>query len=429
MNCREAQENLVECFDCEPSPALRAHLAACNGCAREYAAFQISAAIIARSTAVQASPGFKERVMNEIANTSAQAPSRRFMHRFTLPRLALAGTAAFLVLMAAPLFTTSGKQQALQLMAQSVQSMAGVDSVHITARMRTLPRENFEYINPQEDWVPLEIWKQFGNMPRWRVEKPGRVAAMDGTSSVLFMKPDRAVRGGVRTGFLDWLDMLLDTGAVMDTEMRSARAGTSSLKVARAGTTEVVTVTRKAQGEFTNDWLRNKGITSADQTRIYRFDAATHRLAAMQIVLHANGKDTPVFEITGMRYNDALDPALFTVALPENVNWSVDAADMPVTETLPRNAKEAAKLLFESLAASDWKRARMVIPDSRVADTYGQAYGGLKLISLGEPFQSGLYPGWFVPYEIQLKSGGVKKHNLALKNLNQAQRWVLDGGL
>jgi hypothetical protein len=48
---------------------------------------------------------------------------------------------------------------------------------------------------------------------------------------------------------------------------------------------------------------------------------------------------------------------------------------------------------------------------------------------LGDPFQSGQYPGWFVPYEIRLKSGEVKKHNLAIRNGNPAKHWLVDGGI
>ena len=61
------------------------------------------------------------------------------------------------------------------------------------------------------------------------------------------------------------------------------------------------------------------------------------------------------------------------------------------------------------------------------------AAGGLPLefptISLGEPFQSAGYAGWFVPYEIKLKSGGTKKHNLAIRNDNPAHRFQFDGGI
>ncbi|UCG57848.1 MAG: hypothetical protein JSU70_23655, partial [Phycisphaerales bacterium] len=55
--------------------------------------------------------------------------------------------------------------------------------------------------------------------------------------------------------------------------------------------------------------------------------------------------------------------------------------------------------------------------------------GGLEIISIGEPFKSGRYPGWFIPYEIKLSSGGVRKHNLAVRNDNPAKRYVVDGGI
>jgi hypothetical protein len=50
------------------------------------------------------------------------------------------------------------------------------------------------------------------------------------------------------------------------------------------------------------------------------------------------------------------------------------------------------------------------------------------VISVGEPFQSGLYAGYFVPYEIRLRDGTVKKYKLAVRNDNPAHRWVVDGG-
>ncbi|MHC4063858.1 MAG: hypothetical protein ACYSUI_05080, partial [Planctomycetota bacterium] len=55
--------------------------------------------------------------------------------------------------------------------------------------------------------------------------------------------------------------------------------------------------------------------------------------------------------------------------------------------------------------------------------------GGSEVISIGAPFQSGQYGGWFVPYEIKLRSGETKKHKLALRNDNPAHRYVVDGGI
>lgn len=48
---------------------------------------------------------------------------------------------------------------------------------------------------------------------------------------------------------------------------------------------------------------------------------------------------------------------------------------------------------------------------------------------LGEPFEAWPYGGWFVPYEIRLPNGDVRKWNLAVRNDNPAHRYVVDGGL
>jgi hypothetical protein len=90
--------------------------------------------------------------------------------------------------------------------------------------------------------------------------------------------------------------------------------------------------------------------------------------------------------------------------------------------------KQVAEAFFEACATEDWEKARKFWV-GKIDDRVKRGLGGLKVVSIGEPFQSKPYPGWFVPYEITLKSGETKKHNLAVRNDNPAKRWVLDGGL
>jgi hypothetical protein len=56
-------------------------------------------------------------------------------------------------------------------------------------------------------------------------------------------------------------------------------------------------------------------------------------------------------------------------------------------------------------------------------------YGGLTVISIGEPFKSGVYAGYFVPYTIRLRKGENKSYKLAVRNDNPERRWVVDGGI
>jgi hypothetical protein len=55
--------------------------------------------------------------------------------------------------------------------------------------------------------------------------------------------------------------------------------------------------------------------------------------------------------------------------------------------------------------------------------------GGVEILSIGEPFQSETYPGWFVPYEIKQRDGHIRKLNLALKRDKKTNRWIVDGGI
>ena len=119
---------------------------------------------------------------------------------------------------------------------------------------------------------------------------------------------------------------------------------------------------------------------------------------------------------------------MFTFDLPANVNWMVGADEKKAPSVTLDGPRAAASFFFDALAREDWDAALEVSYGTRVSDVVKRVYGGMQVISLGEPFKSGLYPGYFVPYEIRLKNGYVKKHNLAVRNDNKAHRWMMDGG-
>jgi len=88
-----------------------------------------------------------------------------------------------------------------------------------------------------------------------------------------------------------------------------------------------------------------------------------------------------------------------------------------------------AEAFFHACEDENWDEVKKFWPVSDIPQRIKDILGGLKLISLGDPFQSGRYPGWFVPYEIRFRNGSVKKMNLAVRNDNPAKRYVFDGGL
>jgi hypothetical protein len=411
-------------------PELREHLADCGYCAAEFEETVNAVATIQPIGRVCASPDFKERTMRRLARELNAAQAARPRVRTTpFLRLVLVAAAILVVVGVLPYLGGLGTNRGVvTLLAQSVQALDQVQSVHIMARMRTPRGDNFETIGAEFDFQPVEMWKEFGATPRWRVENPGRVVVMDGTQATLFMKPDRAARGGRNAGFVEWLRPLLDPEQVLAAELRAAQKGESRAAIRQDGPRITLTASRKAEGDFFNDWSRNHSVSESDHTRVYQFDAATNRLTGLQVILHDGGQDVVVFEITGIRYNQPMPPEVFTVALPGGVIWDVPPEQMPVNRPIPATARDAAVTFLEGMAERDWDRVLTVYPATAVPEGLKRDGGGLRVISVGEPFQSGLYAGWFVPYAVRLADGTSKQWNLAVRNDNPAHRWVQDGG-
>ncbi len=389
MTCRSARRRLVDLFDTGDHPELREHLAACGACAAEFEETLNALSQIEPKGRASASPSFKQRTVNRLAAELRSEPKGRPFPR----RLAMAAALLALLFVLPYLGSLGTNHAATNLLAQSVQALNGIHSVHIVARMRTSPGDNFEYIGTQYDFQPVEMWKEFGATPRWRVENPGRVAVMDGRQSILFIKPDRVVHAGRNNGFVEWLRPLLDPQEVLSAELRAAQKGESHAAVRRDGPRITLTAARQAQGEFANDWTRNTSVAESDHTRVYRFDASTGRLTGLQVILHDGGKDTVVFEINEIRYNEPFAPELFTVALPDTAISDVPPDRMPVNQALPATARDAAVTFLEGMAQRDWDRVLTVYPATAVPEGIQRYGGGLRIVSIGEPFQSGLYPG------------------------------------
>ena len=109
-------------------------------------------------------------------------------------------------------------------------------------------------------------------------------------------------------------------------------------------------------------------------------------------------------------------------------------APQTLTPERAAQAKQTARDFFEDLGKADWTKVDKLCPlgfalSSQFDDQTKTMLNGLTLVSLGEPFTKPPYPGVYVPYEIQFKSGESKKYNLAVRQDNPEQKWYWDGGL
>ena len=463
MNCREVNKQLIDFFDVhtekEMNQEILEHLKACPKCAQEYNEIKQTFNSIKPSYKICASLNFKERVMDKIhqkdksinmeekiMNKSVKIDTLNPIYLLKtgldtrIGKLALIGALVLIFSFGLSVFNwfapknVKVSNSSFGFLAQAVEAMSNMHTVYIKARMRTLPRDNFEMIGLDYDFVQIEMWKKFGDPPKWRVEKPERVVVMDGKSTLLLIKPKHAAKGGIDTGFVGWLKPLLDVHKVLDSEIRLAQEEGSELIMTQKDENGIpktaVTIEAKAQGNFANDWLKNKSVSDSDNLRIYIFDAQTKFLENLKVLVHSDKGDVLVFEITEIKYDLPLDESLFSLKLPDDVSWYSNSDELlPIESQLQMTPEQAAQAFFQACAESNWDKVLEFWCFSSLDQSFKDYLGGLQIISIGKAFKSGRYPGWFVPYEIKLKNGGIKKFNLAIRNDNPAKRYAVDGGI
>lgn len=353
-------------------------------------------------------------------------------------KIAVAAVIIMALFIGLEIFNT-GKASAAQVLAEAVEAVANLRSVYIQTRMRTIAHDNFALIGLDYDFVPVKMWKEFDGtgQGRCRFEKPRRIVVTEGEFelSLLLIKPNRAAKGRGDIGSVRWLKTLLDVDKVLNSEIKLAQQRDSELlltheKDANGVDKLVVIVDAFALGDFTNDWCKNSSIVESDNRRIYRFDAETKLLESLQVYVYPeDGEEVLVFETTDIQYNIDINPALFTIELPADVIWFEEPKELVDNEKYQQvTPKEVAHAFFQACADEDWDEFLKFKPASAVSEKTKNYLGGLEIISIGEPFKSGLYPGWFVPYEIKFRDGYIKKMNLAVRNDNLAKRYVVDGG-
>ncbi len=261
---------------------------------------------------------------------------------------------------------------------------------------------------------------------------------MDGTSTVLFIKPDYGVKypNPSSSAFdTQWLHELASLSKTLDQELAAIKAHgwpvTLSQDQGADGKPKSVITVEAKSGLLTSDYLKNKFFATADTRRVYVFDDQSELLESVNIYAHSDSGDKLVFKLDEIEYNQPIDPSVFQFQAPTNVVW-----EQPM-QILPDNAKyaamtseQAARALFEACGQQDWTEAGKFF--NPLTGTEKQMLGGLQVVSIGTHFTSAISlisGAEFVPYEITLTNGEVKKWNLSLKRDKATSRWYVDGGI
>ncbi len=169
-------------------------------------------------------------------------------------------------------------------------------------------------------------------------------------------------------------------------------------------------------------------------------DRGTKLVTAVKFYRLKDGK----YEYRGLQeyydYNQPIDPEMFDLdnEVPADVqrvdrdqqkielNKGIRPDELEKYENM--TPKEMTIVFFQACADEDWDELLKFMSDSEIRQETKDYYGGLEIISIGESFKTDEYHGWFVPYEVRLKSGSIKKWKLAVSNRNIVQRYMCDGG-
>ena len=438
MNCAECRENLVACLEglleAEQSRQCQAHLESCEACRTEYAAITRLQKRLAARGRVAAEVSLVEPVMRVVRQRQIKPERTTLMSLLFKSRwgfgLGAAASAAAVILIIA-LATPKAQAKAADVMARGARAVARLTSIHLRGQLRTLPADNFGYIDAASDFYPIELWKQLEPELKWRVEKPGRVALMDGQQTLLYIKTAKIANklaSPSSSAFdTDWLHRIANLSNTISNELRHAQAqgwklGLTEETAADGRLKSVVSVMAKS-GLPDDDYCKNKFFENADTRRVYRFDAQTERLEAVQIYLVRGATEVQIFDLNQIDYDQPIDPSLWQLELPADVSWYKEPAKLPDNgKYVSLTAEEAARAFFDACARKDWTEAGKFM--SPITDRLKEYLGGLEMVSLGKAFTSKAYGGEFVPYEIKLRP---QETSVRVSNNNPARRYVITG--
>jgi len=459
MNCAECKEILVGYIegllqDAQQEAVVR-HLKDCPACRVELTELAGLRDRLIANGKVIAKSSIEDKVLDRIIREQSVKlkKANKLSNQFLLWRnimkskITKYATAAMIIIAVVLTISFWNKSiptaSAAQVLQDAIDAVSDVWSVHMKARMRTLPGDNFSLIGLNYDFVPIEMWKRTdeNGLAQWLVEKPRRVLLMDGQTTIMFIRPNYGVKieKPLPLGCFDsWSGRLLNVHDLLDCELQQAKNNPDREVCLRhqedEGRDLIVLEVDVTTDLAEDDYLRNKFITDSNHLKVYQFDAKTKLLEGLQVYVHSGDEDILIFEVTDIEYNIDIDDSVFTLDFPKDMIWHRDPEILPDNERYEKmTPKEATEMFFKACAEENWDEVLKFWTASQIDERLKTYLGGLEIISLGEPFQSKGYAsrglGWFVPYEIRLKDGTVKKHNLAIRKDNPANRFVVDGGI
>ncbi len=442
MNCAECRDNLVACaeglLDREASLECQAHLETCASCCAEFEAItKLQQRLINRGETAS-ELAIVEPVMQRIRKEQFIPERETIMSRMLKHSWAWGFGAAAAALLIAVIVGSAPNVQAkaAEVLTKGAQAIAKLTTIHLRGQLRTLPADNFSYIDYRCDFAPIELWKEFDPELKWRVDKPGRKAVMNGKTTVLYINANNSgykINSPTQSAFdTAWLHMIANLSSTITNELFNAQKRGWKLELEEKsgsdGRIKSIVTVHAMTGLPDTDHLKNAFFDIADTRRVYHFDTGSELLEAVQVYLVRPEGEVLIFDLNQIEYNQPLTAETWQLSIPADVTWERDPQVLPDNQKYAAmTAEQAARAFFEACGREDWTEVEKFV--STLTPSFKQYLGGIQIISLGESFSSQVQNTnlqRFVPYEIKLRPQDMY---LRLSNSNQAKRFVLTAQL
>ena len=431
MDCKSLKEKMIDYVFPEDIPQeMKEHFASCPTCRDEFVQMQRIVQTLKPKIEINTSSNFTNNLIHKL-----NMEDKKMKNNISFWSKTVAAVVLALVVSSLVFFNTNYNNQLSacpvnQVFAESIIALSKMKSMRMEMKIRTLKGDNFDLIGTEYGFVKHHIKVDFSIPQKWVMEKPKRMVLCDGKNQYLNIQNiDFVIKGDVNAGFIEWLNIFFTPDKILEIEKERSEKDQSDYTVEESKNQLILTVYSKAQGDFTNDYLKNSSVTESDNKRVFCFDKKTHQLQSFKLYIIKEGKEILVMKTTKIIYNELFSEKEFDLQIfgGKKIKNAEDLFRPKADEYLKsKTPEEIARYFFEACAASDWEKVEKVYPfvNSNIKDYLG----GVEIVEIGQSFQSGKYRGYFVPYTIKLKLGGVQKHNLAIRNDNQEKMWMVDGG-
>ena len=422
MKCNSFKEKVVDLFDknidMQIQMQLNEHMSNCSECKAYYDEL--------RETFNMLQP------QNNYCKTKVKT-SQRFWRYAAVAAVFLLG----LIIGWSHLFSTPAVAEDARssFLVERIQSVQNVGSLQMEIYVRTTPQENFAHFDPTMPFVKTNIWLLRQNDSLfYRIEKEnGRTLVSNGREQYMWVPGKLYAKGGLENNFLErFANLIFPERLLAMQESAIKLSNKNSVTQTETDTTIILTI------EGTEKDGNLQQLVETGEMGLHRviventFSKNDGLLRLVKLWVIKDDKKTLLFHIDNIRYNVMLNRNDIT-RLPA-ADWigdikESDATDSRLKQLQKETAQQAAERILNAIITGNEDQAceALIYYESELSDLK-QQMKGCKVSDFKVRADSS-YAGIYVFYMLTTPDGDKLRRHIAIRNDNEQNIWILDGGL